>query len=607
MRLDSEEDLDSDGEDAGVAAARPATPSSRAWLRKRLRRVAPCLRTRTTVPRRSRATSASFWIRWAGWRITCTRSCALRRTALWRGWRARSSPRSRRRRTPSRWLTRRSTPRTGRSRRMTIATRRARRWNRAAEVIKSVAAAAGGGIAHLERAGHVKGLSDLCRPSSRPRGVPGGGRRRGRFRARRGGDDDEDDDEEAELGQIALEGCAELPPGARRGGGRRARAGVRTSLRRVTQACVRHASGGSAFGGVRHARGGDSRLRTRCRACRSRRASGVLSRADRARNPRVFVETAPTAPASWPKSAGRRSRRSERISPRRSRDSPRPPPNAIAASTNAASAATRVLLADDAAVARDFTIGPALLDAALDGYLEEDFEEARARRRRRRARCSISLGDSATSRRAPPKLVATLAAPPRRRRRGARNPRRNRTRAGRREGPPGRRTARRTRRSPRLAPRWRASARAPEAVAAAVAAAPPEHQTRCERSSGREETGTTRRACSRSGERARFERVAYERSNIGAREASRTYERSLRTYESTTALSPLNRRRAIVASPSFPPAAFRPFFRPSYPPAYPSVDPSPRVSSRRDTRATRAAPWNPTRRRPTCEGSGCHP
>ena len=42
-------------------------------------------------------------------------------------------------------------------------------------------------------------------------------------------------------------GMREFLLGARRGGGRRARAGVRTSLRRVTQACVRHASGGSGW------------------------------------------------------------------------------------------------------------------------------------------------------------------------------------------------------------------------------------------------------------------------------------------------------------------------------------------------------------------------
>ena len=88
----------------------------------------------------------------------------------------------------------------------------------AAEVVKSVAAAAGGGIKHIADAGHLKGLSDHCLAILEGRapcqegddteqwhddGVNGQGGP---------GDEEEEEDEEAELGQIVLEGVAELLP-----------------------------------------------------------------------------------------------------------------------------------------------------------------------------------------------------------------------------------------------------------------------------------------------------------------------------------------------------------------------------------------------------------
>lgn len=80
----------------------------------------------------------------------------------------------------------------------------------AAEVVKSVGAAAGGGIAHLHSAGHITGLADHCLAVLEGRAMcqegedeDGGGG---------AGGEDEEEDEEAELGQIVLEGCAELLP-----------------------------------------------------------------------------------------------------------------------------------------------------------------------------------------------------------------------------------------------------------------------------------------------------------------------------------------------------------------------------------------------------------
>ena len=78
----------------------------------------------------------------------------------------------------------------------------------AAEVVKSLGAAAGGARAHFE-ATHLKALADHCLAVLEGRALcqegddeEGGG----------GGEEDDEDDEEAELGQIVLEGCAELLP-----------------------------------------------------------------------------------------------------------------------------------------------------------------------------------------------------------------------------------------------------------------------------------------------------------------------------------------------------------------------------------------------------------
>ena len=344
----------------------------------------------------------------------------------------------------------------------------------AAEVIKSVAAAAGGGIAHLERAGHVKGLSDLCLAVLEGRAAcQEGDDDEDDFALGRGGDDDEDDDEEAELGQIALEGCAELPPGARRGGGRRARAefeppsprysGVRpTRVRRA--ASVAYATPG-----------GDSRLRPAAAPAVPAALPGCLRELTRAESAGlrrncaycagVMAEVGgkAIAPLHADLAAALARLASSAEHDRGVRD-------------NAASAATRVLLADDAAVARDFAIGPALLDAALDGLpLEEDFEEARAAYGGVGALLDLAGEIPHVAGRAP-RLVATLA------RAAAEETARRATRGeierGR-GGEKGRREAGAT--DETLAEIGaavaRASARAPEAVAAAVAAAPPEHQT----------------------------------------------------------------------------------------------------------------------------------
>ena len=145
---------------------------------------------------------------------------------------------------------------------------------------------------------------------------------------------------------------------------------------------------------------------------------------------------------------------------------------------NAASAATRVLLADDAAVARDPTIGPALLDAALDGLpLEEDFEEARAAYGGVGALLDLAGEIPHVAARAP-RLVATLA-----RAAAEETARRAKSKAKSNAGGEARRAAGEANGATDEtlaeigAAVARASARAPEVVAAAVAAAPPEHQT----------------------------------------------------------------------------------------------------------------------------------
>jgi hypothetical protein len=78
----------------------------------------------------------------------------------------------------------------------------------AAEVVKSMGAAAGGAIAHLEAAGHLKGLSEHCLAVLEGRAMC----QEGDNEEGAGGGEDEEEDEEAELGQIVLEGCAELLP-----------------------------------------------------------------------------------------------------------------------------------------------------------------------------------------------------------------------------------------------------------------------------------------------------------------------------------------------------------------------------------------------------------
>ena len=348
----------------------------------------------------------------------------------------------------------------------------------AAEVIKSVAAAAGGGIAHLERAGHVKGLSDLCLAVLEGRAAcQEGDDDEDDFALGRGGDDDEDDDEEAELGQIALEGCAELLPAlAAVAGGARVREfepHFAALLRRASdtrpegQRSVAYATlvevirafGPAAAPAVPAALPGCLRELTRAESAGLRRncayCAGVMAE--------VGGKAIAPLRADLAAALARLASAAERD--RGVRD-------------NAASAATRVLLADDAAVARDFTIGPALLDAALDGLpLEEDFEEARAAYGGVGALLDLAGEIPHVATRAP-KLVATLA-----RAAAEETARRAKSEAKSNAGGEARRAAGEANGATDEtlaeigAAVARASARAPEAVAAAVAAAPPEHQT----------------------------------------------------------------------------------------------------------------------------------
>ena len=353
----------------------------------------------------------------------------------------------------------------------------------AAEVIKSVAAAAGGGIAHLERAGHVKGLSDLCLAVLEGRArVPGGGRRRGRFRGHRSRRRRRPDDPRG--------------GGARtdRAGGMRGGSSRRSPRWRAARACGSSNLTSPRYSGVRPTRvrrvsvrwrtprsWRRPRLRTRRRARRSRRASGVPPRAD----PRG-IRGSSSKLRLLRRRHGRSRREGDRAAPSGSRRGARAT-SASAAERDrgvnpmkAASAATRVLLADDAAVARDFTIGPALLDAALDGLpLEEDFEEARAAYGGVGALLDLAGEIPHVATRAP-KLVATLA-----RAAAEETARRAKSEAKSNAGGEARRAAGEANGATdetlaeghRRRGGARASARAPEAVAAATAAAPPEHQT----------------------------------------------------------------------------------------------------------------------------------
>lgn len=350
----------------------------------------------------------------------------------------------------------------------------------AAEVIKSVAAAAGGGIAHLERAGHVKGLSDLCLAVLEGRAAcqEDDDDEDDFALGRGGGDDDEDDDEEAELGQIALEGCAELLPAlAAVAGGARVREfepHFAALLRRASdtrpegQRSVAYATlveviralGPAAAPAIPAALPGCLRELTRAESAGLRRNCAYCAG--------VMAELGGNAVAPL---------RADLAAALARLASPAEPDRGVR--DNAASAATRLLLADDAAVAKDPALGPALLDAALDGLpLEEDFEEARAAYGGVGALLDLA-GEIPHVAGRLPRLVATLgrAAAEEAARRAKSKAKSNagtsatRRAAGETNGASDETLAEMG------AAVARASARAPAEVAAAVAAMAPEHQT----------------------------------------------------------------------------------------------------------------------------------
>ena len=215
-----------------MAAAAGTTPSSAASRRKP-RRAKPCLPTRTTARTRSKPTSGRSWTRWVTWRSPHARDGPISgapRVGARMAQCALSSPPP-----PSveafpnrRRLAQRDATRGARGRRQRLG---GAAMESAAEVIKSVAALAGGGESRTRRArGTPQGPQrPLPRRAGGPSSVPGG-RRRGHW-AEEGagdaddGDDPEEEDEEAELGQIVLEGVAELLPALAAVGGR-ARAGT---------------------------------------------------------------------------------------------------------------------------------------------------------------------------------------------------------------------------------------------------------------------------------------------------------------------------------------------------------------------------------------------
>ena len=201
---DSEEDLDSDGEDAGGRRWRPATPSSRAWSRKRL----ACRAVSSYTVPRLQGHIGEFLDK-MGQMANMHEIVRAQAHGARRGWRsARSSPRPRRRRTTfpvvdaalnaAHRALAEDDDRDSASAAM----------ESAAEVIKSVAAA--------RRESRTSSARDTSRPlrsvSGRPRA------------ARHGGDDDEDDfalgrggDDDGTTtrrrsSDRSLEGCAELLP-----------------------------------------------------------------------------------------------------------------------------------------------------------------------------------------------------------------------------------------------------------------------------------------------------------------------------------------------------------------------------------------------------------
>ena len=252
----------------------------------------------------------------------------------------------------------------------------------AAEVIKSVAALGGGGIRHLADAGHLKGLSDHCLAVLEGRAPCQEGDDEEHW-AEEGaddaddGDDPEEEDEEAELGQIVLEGVAELLPALAAVGGAefaphfqphfaalmRRTSGTRPEGQRsvsyATIVEVVRAIGPAAAPVVPLALPG---------CCREFGAETAGLRRNTAYCAGVMVEVGGAAAAPHRLDVARAllPLLSAEETDRGVRD-------------NAAGAAVRVLAADGFAIAKDTDAGPALLAATLAALpIAEDFEEAAA-------------------------------------------------------------------------------------------------------------------------------------------------------------------------------------------------------------------------------------
>lgn len=256
----------------------------------------------------------------------------------------------------------------------------------AAEVIKSVAAIGGGGIRHLADAGHLKGLSDHCLAVLEGRAPCQEGDDEDHW-AEEGepgenpgddGDDPEEEDEEAELGQIVLEGVAELLPALAAVGGAefaphfqphfaalmRRTSGTRPEGQRsvsyATIVEVVRAIGPAAAPVVPLALPG---------CCREFAAETAGLRRNSVYCAGVMVEVAGAA-----------------LTPRDRLDVARALLPLLSAEEtdrgvrdNAAGAAVRVLAADGFAAAKDPDAGAALLAATLAALpIAEDFEEAAA-------------------------------------------------------------------------------------------------------------------------------------------------------------------------------------------------------------------------------------
>ena len=255
----------------------------------------------------------------------------------------------------------------------------------AAEVLKSVGAAAGGGVAFVIEKGHVAELAAHCLAVLEGRAACQEGEHDELEHATRNGgggddDDEEDEDEEAELGQIVLEGVAELLPALVTFAGAASHASFqphvaallrRTSVNRpegqrsvayATLVEVVRAIGAPAAVIVPMALPGCARelssaesggLRRNCAYC-----AGVLAElcGSAAEASKYLPTLAPALAALLDDEDEERG-----------------------VKDNAASACVRILTMHQCAAAKDPATGPALLDRTLRALpLREDFEEAAA-------------------------------------------------------------------------------------------------------------------------------------------------------------------------------------------------------------------------------------